>query len=1649
MRVIVRFELVASCIEWNDDKNGISCNAACEFFYQVLNTRRGHYTAKFVTLALSKLVKYVSFLSLQTKNGDHPYIALLLKAMLLCCSRDQLHQFQTILLQNGCFLTHLHRALVGSNPKDVSLSQEIVMAVATDSADGLRTLNRIFPSPLVKKLELPSDKTRFTGVSYERPITDSATDIRLLDNMALGVVFPVEANWSSFWQSLRVESNHYDFIWDNTMYQQAVTDLARELEDLKYDDEWDYDGFRVQYPQLQKFVCVDGYYLQQMLDAYQKGEEVRIVRPVEFVHHLCDLSIVSRCITDRRSLFYLMLRVVQGEEAAVKDFPVLRYLCFVLEDSAVDPVLQDLILQILERLCTHQRNTEQFQDYNGLDMITTVLTETIDEVMRGTSRSVPLSDEGSVKCDVKPLPDMERVLLILQVLSNACHSMARIRSDLITEPILSRMLRVALLLVDDRLEQTLLDIISLSLTSCARLQSTVFRSGLFRVLLLSSCGPAGMDPIVADLLWRFSLLQDPSDVLESFGDVGDKVDLPTLIQSAGDDKEKVVALAHKYSYLRFFLPSCLISVLMREGPEQFREVFSAESVESSDVLWGTDLRSHLSSELQLQLAPYIERITEDPSQQWEYSIPAVIQYVTIEDQLCICTVFLEAFLQDECEVPCTVDCSVFLDELIRELDLRLNAVHNMSEPGDLTYKDVAMILKSLLKLLRTKKEISKVGKRAFAVLGRCLTANFMLPSNVEMANDALEVILEALQPQSYGKPSSVNLCECAEANCISDFDLVIQNCSSEVLFDQLGDPKSLLSEVLHRTLQCVCLMAGKTTTRALESLIAFPHFIHSLTPFVFLDNIEFCRPVGLEVLQTFELLLHDEKLLEIVVNCGGLISFIQITLCLENKSYLDKEIIESAVRCLELLAGVDSETPSPSIVLDAMTQLLTPGLMKALRSHSFLEKMRSSKIRQPLLIWDLDMATHLSEVLAAEDQLIDESEDSESGYWNIHKFCKRGGYLSIYTNLQSEYIVDEVFLTPFLEHPDSELTDPTPEHFMKALMVNVVQLQSAQELGLSNKQDRTNVLDRLLVSSQSLLALLTYHPTLQQSFVNDSMIHKLFDLLRDTTIGWDLQKVLLSLLQTAVSTPSGCDILSSFVPSLRLLLQSNCSKTYMPILQILEQFANKNEQVVQMILTSGIILVILDMILFFENGYDGDVQDMAVILLGQMMRNFKYGEDVRKYIVALFTPLFRGESEKSDVLANCDENPKELLEVLASDIHTPTVYWDSHVREDLKTFLRSESRTMRTTDQEYEYHENEVAKRIKPARVTLNAQLVVADIFVWQFIEWPFCKIQPSAFLNGLIENLNADVNVNEKKEDYAALVKALYLFLQDNTTPLEDALYTSMVSFCVNVLRENVSTAQETILSVLEFVVQQNYGMAEFERNNAAIAERSYLLDLLQASSVLASATPTSMFMDAGNAYRVTEILRILISKSVALRETCYHGGVLFYAFASVLSYSGDLTDSRCMARVYLAIIRELIAIPEAEADVLEITTSKFQDQFKKEPSIVYLFIRMQHEAFDKDGSIRVWSVEVREALRELMKEVVAKLNAENMKSEKWDRKSNRFTMDGVKKLWENYHKNSRSESIVPKDEEKGIKLRQTTFERTPHEASSILRSSLPLCIC
>lgn len=127
-----------------------------------------------------------------------------------------------------------------------------------------------------------------------------------------------------------------------------------------------------------------------------------------------------------------------------------------------------------------------------------------------------------------------------------------------------------------------------------------------------------------------------------------------------------------------------------------------------------------------------------------------------------------------------------------------------------------------------------------------------------------------------------------------------------------------------------------------------PQFVHTLIQFIFVDSVELCPTAGLEVLQAFEQFLQNEKLLEIAVNSGLLIYLTMIALCLQKKTETDGLIIDNAVTCLELLAGVGNENAVPSTVVEAMTQLLTPGLMKALRDHTFLSKMRCANIRHPV-----------------------------------------------------------------------------------------------------------------------------------------------------------------------------------------------------------------------------------------------------------------------------------------------------------------------------------------------------------------------------------------------------------------------------------------------------------------------------------------------------------------------------------------------------------------------------------------------------------------------------------------------------------------------------------------------------------------------------
>ena len=1743
-------------ILWNRDPSYRASSEACLFFCELLNSRRDHYTGTQIASVLSLLAPLLPSLSLLTCTQSLPAMEQLLKAAVLTSSRDAFHSLQLLFLQNGSFLAHLTRALQAPAAPAAAFSREFVMLTVTDSVEGARTLARIFPLSLVKRLEIQGKPLALEGMNRQRPIEDTAQDIEVAENMALTALAGCRVNWKGFWSSLEQEQSDYAFIWSQEMRRNVSEALASELKELENrrltepGAVWDFEGFRMLYPQIEAFVCVDGYYLQQLLDALENGKTVSIVNVAEFVRHVCDLYIVTRNLHTRRALLYLILRVVQIDEQKGREFPVLRYLCFILEDRAIDTVLEGLILQILNLVCQFPLLTEQFQDYNGVSTIATILSQLVTQLVQhaqhaqhaGRAQSVrPLSEsrssmdpmnpavsiassksgthpakpdrislplvpprqsgfdaisdddsdsvmemnpraksepqpeslsasetgsesEGeseasvgaSLKCSCPHLSAGDRCQLALSIVRHTCESLKRIRSAYLTEAILSRLLRFPLLLSTQANLVEMASILMIALETSTPAQTLIYRSGIFRVFLLLSCEKEGMPIPVAQLFHRYHVMQEPTDLQNAFQDANEELtDLRNRLQNAKNTEERV-ELARKYSFLRFFLPDSLIALLEREGPSAFCNVFNADRVETSEVIWNRAMREHMRSCIADQVREYCAEITADSSAVWRYVPPQPINYENIDNKLCIRHVFLETFLKPECSVPPTVDPVLFFRDLIDNLNTRWSTLTRMKgDIDEMVLCDIRMILQSLLKVLQTKKEVSQVGKNEFATMEQCLNCDLNFESSQQIVGDVLAVLAEALCPASFGKPSMINVRNCADSDVFESFNYLIEQFLPNDLPElrQRDLPKS---QILYKTLSCVKLIASEAGAHLCDVLVRYPTLIHTLSSFVEPNYLERNGEVCKIAMETLEVFLHHARLLDICVSSGCLIFFLQVSICLEEHSELDKQLIQLTERCLQLLIGVGSDVTVPSKVLEALTLLVTPGLVKALRAGEFIRMVRSDNVRAPLLIWNRSMQEALLDVLDREESNIATSSDALVS-WNVSAFCADQANRSIYKNLASEYVIDEVFLDPFLQQPDAPLADPTPEHFLKELVAKTLQLQDLRQGGLTDSSNEESVNGFLYATVCSLMKLLEVYGDLVSVFINDPRVCSVFRLLIDSTLPWNIVQVLLVLLRSVLGTPTACERLIELVPDMQSLLQDDNTACEMLVLDILELFIQNNDQVVQRIMKSGLILTLLDMSLFYEKEYDPYVQDRSLQVLGKMMKSFKFGEMVREYMITLFSPLFRTEEEEQAVLLNCGEDPSSFIHRMNTPLETAKVYWNEAVRRDLFTFLKSEAHQVHLNEQVYVYEPSEVAKRMQSYRVTLNAQLVVADVFIEQYKNSPFCSLDPSAFLTGLIENAKQRLpgvrkGVQKDREEYCSLLHALRNFMQDQfevnegtrtTLVVNDpSLTTLVVSFLVDVIFSNVPVGQDFALTTLQFISTKPYGRDEFMRNNKQTKERSYIALLLAASSIVEKQNDSS--------FLVVSILKNVILENDVLRDTCYRAGVLFYAFHSILSNLDDIDSPQSTASVFLSILKRMATVPDIEKDILAFTTSRFYAKFLKEPNIVKLFIRQPHEAPQPvpateplaEGAepkvyYRMWRPEAYEAICEVAEQEIARLNSTAASTEGWDRFSNRFQMDSINEEWKKFTREGKPVTR-PQAESTGIKRRQGSSPYQPMRPQS-----------
>lgn len=95
---------IAEFLNWPKDKSSTACDAACAFFFTLLNDRSDSLTAEEVSAAEAVVAPHISFISKRTREKNSEPALKLVKAFFLYCSCDELHVHQTTLLKNGVFL---------------------------------------------------------------------------------------------------------------------------------------------------------------------------------------------------------------------------------------------------------------------------------------------------------------------------------------------------------------------------------------------------------------------------------------------------------------------------------------------------------------------------------------------------------------------------------------------------------------------------------------------------------------------------------------------------------------------------------------------------------------------------------------------------------------------------------------------------------------------------------------------------------------------------------------------------------------------------------------------------------------------------------------------------------------------------------------------------------------------------------------------------------------------------------------------------------------------------------------------------------------------------------------------------------------------------------------------------------------------------------------------------------------------------------------------------------------------------------------------------------------------------------------------------------------------------------------------------------
>ncbi|KAL6067564.1 DnaJ subfamily C member 13 [Balamuthia mandrillaris] len=465
-------------------------------------------------------------------------------------------------------------------------------------------------------------------------------------------------NWPAFWAAIEGNACSPTMVWNDDTRRELVTKLKQEGHSFdqrrkkKGDAEWDWQSYEIQYASLSNQLLIGKYYVRLLIPAL-RGDTCSVEEPLAYLLDLYNHAVVEDDPRQKLLILQCMTTLFERYKETISVVPIMPYLVWLLKEDHYHVEWRQQVLIFLRSLFSLSQNIINFVYAGGIRVLLYHLN---------------LCHSQEKDFQGKPLhpPSLAKFcLLLLEVAIGTPVGSKRLASPECFQYIVQ-----ALLLERFEVVDLTIKLVSKILDDHVHLVPTLYSTGIFSFImaaLRTACTPK-----IIHFLKTYHDAQLAFQMPPSLARLPSPSERPPSSYSSSSSSLLAVSprreRGQKVSYLSYYLPQSMISLLRGEDEKAFASLLKSKCMRSN-VIWGEQHLVLLTEHVNSELEEFRRQLGRSPNARFIYTEPRQVLYPDLEEEIIVDNVYLTFFNSDlECPLPHPVQFMKKLLQLTAQSD---------------------------------------------------------------------------------------------------------------------------------------------------------------------------------------------------------------------------------------------------------------------------------------------------------------------------------------------------------------------------------------------------------------------------------------------------------------------------------------------------------------------------------------------------------------------------------------------------------------------------------------------------------------------------------------------------------------------------------------------------------------------------------------------------------------------------------------------------------------------------------------------------------------------------------------------------------------------------------------------------------------------